>query len=112
MCPGSAPRSPLIVVAPVFVIVDPASTAKFAAVPSGTGDVAALAPDGIPMSAAVVTASAEPRASQRNQGALWEPRARAAFVRPLFTDFGIALPPSRRVPSLAIDYPELLLLYT
>jgi hypothetical protein len=43
----------------VFVIVDPASTAKLAAVlPSGTGAVAALAPDAMSMSAATATASA------------------------------------------------------
>jgi hypothetical protein len=64
----------------VLVIVDPASTAKFAAVPSGTGAVAALAPDGIPISAAVTKASAAPRASQRNQGALRKPRVKTAFI--------------------------------
>jgi hypothetical protein len=56
--PGLSPRSPLSVAEPVFVIVDQASTAKFAAVPSGTGAVAALAPDAMPMSAAMATASA------------------------------------------------------
>src|SRR4030081_691838 len=40
--PGLSPTSPLMVVAPVFVTVDPARTAKLAAVPRGTG-VAALA---------------------------------------------------------------------
>jgi hypothetical protein len=79
--PGLSPILPSIAVRPVFVIVDPASTAKFAAVPSGTGAVAALAPAWIPMSPAMATARAEPRASQRNQGALREPRVRKAIIR-------------------------------
>jgi hypothetical protein len=65
----------------VFVIVDPASTAKFAAVPSGTAVVAALAPpDCTPMSAAVATASAEPHVSQRDHRARREPRVKVAFI--------------------------------
>jgi hypothetical protein len=64
----------------VFVIVDPASTAKFAAVPSGTGVVAALAADGRPMSAAAAMASAEPRVSQLNQPARRESRVKVAFI--------------------------------
>jgi len=78
--PGLSPRSPLIVVGPVFVIVDPASTAKFAAVPSGTGTVAASALDWMLMSVAAATAIAEPRASQQNQGALRESRVKVAII--------------------------------
>jgi hypothetical protein len=40
---GQVPRSPLRTVGPVFVTPLPASTAKLAAVPSPTGDSAALA---------------------------------------------------------------------
>jgi hypothetical protein len=59
--------------------VDAASTAKFAALPSGTS-VAALAPDGMPMSAAAATASAEPRVSLLNQRARRESRVKVAFI--------------------------------
>ncbi|MGD0377256.1 MAG: hypothetical protein ABSB01_22055 [Streptosporangiaceae bacterium] len=64
----------------MFVIVDPASTAKLAAVPSGTGGVAALAADWIPTSAAAATAAAKVRTSQQNRGAMPVPRVEAAFT--------------------------------
>src|ERR1700733_13677839 len=42
--PGLSPRSPLSTVGPVFVTVDAPRTANWAAVPSGTGVVAAAVP--------------------------------------------------------------------
>jgi len=39
-----SPMSPVIVVGPVFVIVEPASSAKESAVPSGTGSAACALP--------------------------------------------------------------------
>ena len=39
--PGLSPTKPVMVLLPVSVIVDPARTAKFAAVPSATGLLAA-----------------------------------------------------------------------
>jgi hypothetical protein len=44
--PGLTPRSPLIVLGPVLVTVDPASTAKLPAVPRPTGATAAPAANG------------------------------------------------------------------
>jgi hypothetical protein len=78
--PGLSPRSPLTVVGPVFVTVDPARTAKFAAVPSGTGAVAALALDWVPMSAAMATTSASPGATQESPGGLLEARVKIAPI--------------------------------
>src|SRR5688572_27988817 len=51
---GNVPMSPLIVVAPVLVMPEPASTAKLSAVPRGTPDAAALA-------GSVAVSSAAPR---------------------------------------------------
>lgn len=51
---GLIPTSPLMVVAPVFVIADPARTAKLVAVPS-LGWVAARAPTGQAAASATVT---------------------------------------------------------
>jgi len=55
--PGLTPRSPLIVLGPVLVTVDPASTAKLAAVPRPTGAWAARAPGAPATTTANATAS-------------------------------------------------------
>jgi hypothetical protein len=65
-------------VGPVLVTVDPARTAKFAAVPSGTGPVAALALDPTPMSEAMATISTKPGTSQNG---LPEARVPTIFIR-------------------------------
>jgi len=55
--PGLTPRSPLIVLGPVLDTVEPASTAKLAAVPSPTGAWAARAPGAPANTTATATAS-------------------------------------------------------
>src|ERR1700733_7431735 len=73
--PGLSPRSPLIVVGPVFVTVDAASTAKGPALPSETGAVAgaaaaAPAPPAPPIRTVMAAARAATAASRNGEGIL------------------------------------------
>jgi hypothetical protein len=62
--PGLTPRSPLTMLGPVLVTVDPASTAKLPAVPRPTGATAAPAADCVRRSTAVAVATTGIAASQ------------------------------------------------
>ena len=58
--PGLTPRSPLMVLGPVLVTVEPASTAKLVAVPRPTGAWAAFA-RGAPVSTSANDTASTPR---------------------------------------------------
>ena len=61
------PMSPLTVVGPVFVIVEPASSANESAVPSATGDAAWAPPASPAVSAKVSVAIADVRRRERER---------------------------------------------